>query len=78
MNTLLLTLLLLSPTDMALDKQIKQQTAHTLKALNTTHELQLKAEISATLKNAEPLFAIKVDKQTLAKVHKEEQPLTQE
>lgn len=78
MNTLLLTLLLLSPADIALDKQIKQQTAHTLKALNTTHELQLKAEISATLKNAEPHFAIKVDKQTLAKVQTEQQPLTQE
>ncbi|TGE84677.1 hypothetical protein C7Y70_03790 [Pseudoalteromonas sp. KS88] len=78
MNTLLLTLLLLSPADIALDKQIKQQTAHTLKAMNTTHELQLKAEISATLKNAEPLFAIKVNKQTLAKVQTEQQPLTQE
>jgi hypothetical protein len=78
MNTLLLTLLLLSPSDIELDKQIKQQTAQTMKALSSTQELQLKAQIATSLQNVEPVFSIKVDKQTLAKVHKEEQPLTQE
>lgn len=78
MNTLLLTLMLLSPTEALVTEQIKLQTIETLKVMQIEQQTQLKTQVIATLENIELVLPVVVDKQTLAKVQNVKQQLNQD
>ena len=78
MNTLLLTLMLLSPTEALVTEQVKLQTAETLKVMQIEQQTQLKTQVIASLENIELILPVVVDKQTLAKVQNVKQQLNQD
>ncbi|MGO2075526.1 MAG: hypothetical protein ACTH3B_10260 [Pseudoalteromonas sp.] len=78
MNTLLLTLLLLSPSEVLLSEQVKLQTTETLHVMQNENKAMLKKQITTTLENMELVLPVIVDKQTLAKVQNVKQQLSQD
>ncbi|MGO2128057.1 MAG: hypothetical protein ACTH4U_04900 [Pseudoalteromonas prydzensis] len=78
MNTLLLTLLLLSPSEVLLSEQVKLQTTETLHVMQNENKTMLKKQITTTLENMELVLPVIVDKQTLAKVQSVKQQLNQD
>ncbi|MFU2511491.1 MAG: hypothetical protein ACTJH9_06225 [Pseudoalteromonas sp.] len=78
MNTLLLTLLLLSPNEVLLSEQVKLQTTETLHVMQNENKAMLKKQITTTLENMELVLPVIVDKQTLAKVQNVKQQLSQD
>jgi len=78
MNTLLLTLLLLSPSEVLLSEQVKLQTTETLHVMQNENKAMLKKQITTTLENMELVLPVIVDQQTLAKVQNVKQQLSQD
>ncbi|HEA15907.1 MAG TPA: hypothetical protein ENH88_05540 [Pseudoalteromonas prydzensis] len=78
MNTLLLTLLLLSPSEVLLSEQVKLQTTETLHVMQNENKTMLKKQITTTLENMELVLPVIVDQQTLAKVQNVKQQLSQD
>ncbi|MGO3443514.1 hypothetical protein NDQ71_22830 [Pseudoalteromonas sp. KG3] len=78
MNTLLLTLLLLSPSEVLLSEQVKLQTTETLHVMQNENKAMLKKQITTTLENMELVLPVIVDQQTLAKVQNVKQQLNQD
>ncbi|MEH6394425.1 hypothetical protein [Pseudoalteromonas sp.] len=67
MNTLLLTLMLLSPNQATIDNEVKLQTAHAVNVIQLENQAHLKKQITLTLEKMEMTLPIIIDKQTLAK-----------
>ncbi|MCQ8878766.1 hypothetical protein NQT69_12210 [Pseudoalteromonas shioyasakiensis] len=67
MNTILLTMMLLSPNNTIIENEIKQQTAHAVSAIQLENKAQIKKQIAATLETMELTLPVVIDKQTLAK-----------
>jgi hypothetical protein len=78
MNTLLLTLLLLSPSEVLLSEQVKLQTTETLHVMQNENKAMLKKQITTTLENMELVLPVIVVLQTLAKVQNVKQQLSQD
>lgn len=78
MNTLLLTLLLLSPSEVLLSEQVKLQPTETLHVMQNENKAMLKKQITTTLENMELVLPVIVDQQTLAKVQNVKQQLSQD
>ena len=71
MNTLLLTLMLLSPNQAQLNEQVNLQTTQVLNALQKQTTVELKNQIKETLENMELTLPMAINKQTVAKLHTE-------
>lgn len=67
MNTLLLTLMLLSPNETAINKEIEQQTANAVNLIQQENKAQIKAQTNLTLESIKITLPVILDKQTLAK-----------
>lgn len=67
MNTLLLTMMLLSPNNTALENEIKQQTAHAVSVIQLENKAQIKKQIANTLESMELRLPVVIDEQTMAK-----------
>lgn len=67
MNTLLLTLMLLSPTEATFENEIKLQTADAVNMIQQENNVHMKQQIALTLEKMEVALPLMVDKQTLAK-----------
>ncbi|CAM3843168.1 MULTISPECIES: hypothetical protein [Pseudoalteromonas] len=78
MNTLLLSILLLSPNEVQLTTQVKLQTTEAIKVIQAESATQLKKQIADSLENMELTLPIIVDQQTLAKVHTVQKQLSQD
>lgn len=67
MNTLLLTMMLLSPNHTAIENEIKQQTAQVVAVIQLENKAQIKKQITSTLESMELRLPVVIDEQTLAK-----------
>ncbi|KPH65480.1 hypothetical protein AMS58_05715 [Pseudoalteromonas porphyrae] len=78
MNTLLLTLMLLSPNEAQLNEQVNLQTTQVLNALQKQTTIELKNQIKETLENMELTLPLAVNKLTVAKLHTEKKQLSED
>ena len=78
MNTLLLTLMLLSPNQAQLNEQVNLQTTQVLNALQKQTTIELKNQIKETLENMELTLPLAVNKLTVAKLHTEKKQLSED
>ncbi|OUS68417.1 hypothetical protein B5G52_19570 [Pseudoalteromonas sp. A601] len=67
MNTLLLTMMLLSPNHTAIENEIKQQTAQVVSVIQLENKAQIKKQIANTHESMELKLPVVIDEQTLAK-----------
>ncbi|MDN3380837.1 MULTISPECIES: hypothetical protein [unclassified Pseudoalteromonas] len=67
MNTLLLTMMLLSPNHTTIENEIKQQTAQVVSVIQLENKAQIKKQIANTLESMELKLPVVIDEQTLAK-----------
>ncbi|MGO2291068.1 hypothetical protein ACT3S9_16450 [Pseudoalteromonas sp. AOP31-A2-14] len=67
MNTLLLTLLLLSPNQASLTEQVQLELTHNLKTLHQENKIALKKQLKLTLDNTELALPIAMNPEVIVK-----------